>query len=120
MTTRKRTGGLAPLGPTSWRVILFVCLLALPSCASFDPRPIEEVAFKERSQTQTEKNVRVTVAVLSSKESQEIFSVDLYRQKIQPIWLEIENQDEEPVTQVTSLRAVGLHHRQLLFNSPLE
>jgi len=67
-------------------------------CASsFNPRPVDEVPFKERAQTQTEDGVTVTAAVLSAEESRAKFSVNLYRKNIQPIWLEIENNDDQPV-----------------------
>ncbi|NIS78927.1 MAG: hypothetical protein GTO14_01595 [Anaerolineales bacterium] len=51
----------------------------------------------ERAQTQVENNVRVTAAVLSAEESKAMFGLPLYKKAIQPIWLEIENNDEERV-----------------------
>ena len=72
-------------------------LLIIWGCATFNPRPVEEVSFLERAQTQVENNVRVTAAVLSPEESEALFDVPLYKKGIQPIWLEIENTDEEPV-----------------------
>jgi hypothetical protein len=79
-------------------LVLFVVLsLTVYGCASFNPRPIEEVPFKARAQTQSEDNVRVTAAVLSAEESKAVFDLDLYNKGIQPIWLEIENNDEERV-----------------------
>jgi hypothetical protein len=50
-----------------------------------------------RAQTQSENNVRVTAAVLSAEESKAVFDLDLYNKGIQPIWIEIENNDEERV-----------------------
>ena len=41
-------------------------------------------------------NLRVTAAVLSAEESEAVFGVSLYKRGIQPVWLEIENKDEEP------------------------
>jgi hypothetical protein len=54
------------------------------------------VGFQKRAQTQSEGNVRVTAAVLSAAESEAVFGVALYKKGIQPIWLEIENKDDEP------------------------
>jgi hypothetical protein len=71
--------------------------LAIYSCATFKPLPIEQVPFRGRAQTQNKNNVRVTAAVLSAKESQALFDLPLYDQGIQPIWLEIENNDEENI-----------------------
>ena len=74
-----------------------LCFLLILGCASFQPRPMEEVKFKERAQTKVDGGVRVTAAVLSAEESKEVFGVDLYKKGIQPIWLEIENGEKEPV-----------------------
>ncbi len=59
--------------------LLIVCLLIFHGCATFNPRPIEEVPFRQRAQTQHENNVRVTVAVLSAEETKELFDLDLYK-----------------------------------------
>jgi hypothetical protein len=83
----------------SLRTVAF-CIISstiLWGCATFNPRPIEEVPFQKRAQTQYENNVRVTAAVLSAEESQAVFGLPLYSEGIQPIWLEIENNDEERV-----------------------
>ena len=74
---------------------LAICILAVYRCAQFNPRPLDEVPFRERAQTQIDGGVRVTAAVLSAEESKEIFDVPLYDQGIQPIWLEIENTEKE-------------------------
>ncbi len=74
-----------------------VALAAAVGCAVFDPNPSADVPFKERSQTQREGNVRVTAGVPSAKETKALFDASLYKRGIQPIWLEVENNDEEPV-----------------------
>ena len=58
---------------------------------------MEETAFQTRAQTQSGGKVRVTTAVLSPEESRAVFDVPLYKKGIQPIWLEIENQDDKPI-----------------------
>jgi hypothetical protein len=74
------------------------CILLLFGCASsFNPKPEEEVAFGERAQTQEEGGVRVTAAVLTAQECIAKFGVNLYRRDIQPVWLEIENKDDDPL-----------------------
>jgi hypothetical protein len=73
-------------------------MLFFAGCASsFNPRPIEKVPFKERAQTQSQNRVKVTATVLSAAESEATFDVNLYRRNIQPVWLEIENNDEQAV-----------------------
>jgi hypothetical protein len=78
-------------------ISMVVGILIVAGCAaSFQPRPLEEVDFLKRTQTLSEGNVRVTAAVLSAAESEAVFGVALYKKGIQPIWLEIENKDDEP------------------------
>lgn len=74
-----------------------LCSLTTYSCATFKPRPIGEVPLCERAQTHCENNVRATAALLSAEESETVFDVPYYKKGIQPIWLEIENNDEERV-----------------------
>jgi hypothetical protein len=58
---------------------------------------MEEVGFMERAQTQQEGNVTVTAAVLSADEAKAAFDLKLYKKDIQPVWIEIENRDDEPL-----------------------
>jgi len=77
----------------SLRTVVF-CILSstiLWGCATFNPRPLSEVAFHERVETQTENKIRVSAAVLSAEETEAAFGLPLYKKGIQPIWLEIEN-----------------------------
>lgn len=80
-----------------WLMLFMISSLIGSGCATFNPRPLDEVLFRERAQTQFENNVRVTAAVLSAEESKAVFDAPLYRKGIQPVWLEIENRDEEPL-----------------------
>ena len=74
------------------------CILVFLGCASsFNPRSIEGADFQKRAQTQEENGVRVTAAVLSAEDCVAKFGVNLYRRNIQPVWLEIHNNDKEPV-----------------------
>ena len=74
------------------------CMLLLLGCASsFNPRPIKELPFKERAQTQSENRVMVTATVLSAAECEAKFGFNLYRRNIQPVWLEIENNDDQAI-----------------------
>jgi hypothetical protein len=80
------------------RVVLSALLvLCFAGCTTFNPRPVEQVPFLERAQTKTEGNVSVTAAVPSAAESKQLFGVASYKRDVQPIWLEIENNDEEAV-----------------------
>ena len=78
-------------------VLAILCSLAAQGCTTFDPRPENEVPFKERAYRKFTGNVRVTVAVPSAEESRELFGVPMYKKGIQPVWIEIENNEKNPV-----------------------
>ena len=82
-----------------WPNLTIVCLIAvLMGCASaFNPKPVDEVPFLERAQTQEDNGVKVTAAVLTSEECIAKFGANLYRRNIQPVWLDIENNTNEPL-----------------------
>ena len=78
------------------RGVLIISMGLLSACASFEPKPIEDVPFLGRAQTQTEGGVTVTVAVPGPEESKQLFGVSLSEKKIQPVWLHVENKEEVP------------------------
>ena len=77
--------------------IIFVMATLLQGCATYNPLPSGESIFLERAQVQEENNIQVKAAVPSSKETRQIFGVNLYSNNIQPVWIEIDNQDEKAV-----------------------
>ena len=81
------------------RYILFLAFfcIVIYGCAAYNPRPLSESLFLERAQTKVENNVRVKAAVPDAAETRKIFGIDLYRHGIQPVWIEIENKDEQPI-----------------------
>jgi hypothetical protein len=78
-----------PLG-----LALLAALLVASGCASFKPRPLEELGFRDRAQTQSRDGITVTVSVLSRDESKHAFGVDLAKRGIQPVWVEIQNDSD--------------------------
>ena len=68
--------------------------LAFIGCAQFQHKLPETLPFMDRSQTKTEGQVRVTVAVPSAEESKQIFGFPLEGKNIQPVWLEVENNSD--------------------------
>ena len=68
--------------------------LALIGCAQFQHKLPEALPFIDRSQTKTDGEVRVTVAVPSAEESEQIFGFPLAGKNIQPVWLEVENNSD--------------------------
>jgi hypothetical protein len=80
------------------RVVAPLLVFLLAGCASsFDVKPVESSPFLERAVTQVEDGVRVTAAVPDKKETRELFGVSLYKKRVQPVWIEIENMTEEPL-----------------------
>jgi hypothetical protein len=63
-------------------------------CSTFDPVPLEKVPFRERAQVETRDGVTVSVSVLTKDETRQAFDVFLQNQKIQPVWLKIENRSD--------------------------
>jgi hypothetical protein len=88
-------GALAPLCLT--------LVLTLSGCATgFSPTPIDQVPFKSRSQSQTSGGITVTAAVPTDEEAAAIYGVDLASKEIQPVWIEIENRENEAVWLLTA------------------
>jgi LssY-like putative type I secretion system component LssY len=63
---------------------------------------LEEVPLAGRALTQRDDGVAVTVAVLSAKESRALFGTDLARSGIQPVWLEVKNDEAVPYWLLTA------------------
>lgn len=82
-------------GIIKYSFIIFVLLLSLGGCTTFQPVPIDQVAFKERSQTQESDDLLVTVSVLSNEETDKVFGLPLSKQGVQPVWIEITNKSDK-------------------------
>ena len=71
-----------------------VALAAFSGCRSLDtysPTPLKDVPFQDRIQTKTEGDVTVSVAVLSQEEARALYDVKMYKKKMQPVWVSVEN-----------------------------
>lgn len=77
---------------------LVAAALVAFSAVAQSPDEAAQSAFLARAQSQQEDAVTITVAVPSAAETRVLFGVPLYRRKIQPVWLEITNDRESPVT----------------------
>ena len=83
----------------------FLLLALLVGCAGAPKAPeTATVGFLERAHEDTENDVRVRAAVPSAAETRALFGVPLYTRGVQPVWIEIENGRDEPVSFV----AVGV------------
>jgi hypothetical protein len=82
-------------------ILLTLFIVWLPACKTYNPTPMEEVPFLQRSQTQTVGGLTVTAAVLSHEESGQIFGRPLAKKGIQPVWLEIKNGEDLPYSLIS-------------------
>jgi hypothetical protein len=57
---------------------------------------MEEVPFKTRSQKQIQGGIRVTAAVPTLEEANAIYGVDLSSKGMQPVWIEVKNEENLP------------------------
>jgi hypothetical protein len=72
-----------------------VIALGTVGCASFSPRPIEEVPFRERAKVEEAGDLRVTAAVPTLAEAEALYGVDLASKHMQPVWVEVANGSDE-------------------------
>ena len=63
----------------------------------FSPDPGGDANFKARAQHKSVPGIKVSISALGPAESRQSFGEDLARQNIQPIWLSVENETEEPL-----------------------
>jgi len=80
---------LIDLHPLALSLFVLICC----SCASKPPdqTQLPEGDFKQRLQSQTQAGVTVRTGVPSASESKALFGVPMYRNGVQPVWLEITN-----------------------------
>jgi hypothetical protein len=93
----KRENLMFNLRQKLWSSLLIISIFTAYGCATFKPGPIDETIFRNRGQSKTDGVVKVTATILSREETREIFGLDLYKESIQPIWLEIKNNDDKRV-----------------------
>ena len=95
--------------------LLIGTLLFLAACVSAPTayHSVPEGDWKARITTQENGGIKVSAAVPSAKETKEIFGKPLYKQGIQPVWLEISNARESTI----SFLPVGLDPQ---YFTPLE
>lgn len=88
----------------------------------YAPQP-ELRTFLTRGQTQETAVAQVTAAVLTAKESHQVFGVPMARRSIQPVFLKIENRHTSPLRlylldidphYYTPLEAAGINHFSVL------
>jgi hypothetical protein len=88
--------------PVVARTLALVPVLLLIACTTkFDPeatgylKPPEEVGFIDRALVERNGDVTVRVAALSAEESKAIFGVPLAQDRVQPVWVEVQNESDQ-------------------------
>ena len=77
-------------------ILYLIATVSIAGCGgSFAPRPLEQVPFMERAQTQVIDGVSVTVAVPTREEIIEIYGVDLSEHGMQAVWVEVDNTEDK-------------------------
>lgn len=87
-----------------WKTVVAGLLIALSAVAlaACSARPyrgsdLSTAPFLQRGVIQQNPQVRVTAAVPDAAETQALTGLDLYRQGIQPVWLQVENRGKHPL-----------------------
>ena len=76
-------------------LLLFVLLVA--GCA-VAPKQTESLDYRARAETRVDGDIRVSAVVLSPQETVRTFPTPLAKKRIQPVWVEIDNQEEKAFT----------------------
>lgn len=75
-------------------LVVYIVVLLLAGCAAPPPQT-ESLDYRARSETQTNGRIKVSAVVLSPQESVHSFMLPLAEREVQPIWIEIENQEDK-------------------------
>ncbi|ABF12076.1 LssY-like putative type I secretion system component LssY [Cupriavidus metallidurans] len=72
-------------------VVIIACSIA--GCA-VPPADVSGSDYRSRAVTRVQGALRVSAAVLSAEESAAVYGVPLAKKKIQPVWVEVQNNDD--------------------------
>ena len=82
-----------PSTPTRWGALLLSCLL-LSACATFDPQAIDLAENPGTVLVDGREDVTVSTTILSDRQAERLYGVDLGGAGLQAIWLRIENRSD--------------------------
>ena len=91
-----RCGAMAITTRTSIIAVCLSVVLGVTGCATFRPKPLEQIPFLERAQARERDGLRVTVSVPTREEARQTFGVDLEKGQIHPVWVQMENDTDAP------------------------
>jgi hypothetical protein len=79
-------------------IVMYIVMIIMACAATFErPGLFDDTSLRKRSQTIAEDSIRVSTTVPSPEESKAIFGIDLEKKKIQPLWLEIDNNTDQQI-----------------------
>ena len=77
-------------------LLLSMLFLALTGCSTWQvPAKYDTAKLQARAVSEKVKGVRVNAAVLSSKDSLQMFGVNINKTGVQPVWIEVENTTQQ-------------------------
>lgn len=78
-------------------VFMLALLCTLSGCTSFNPTPLSELDYLARTTSQSRDGLEVNVSVMTRGEARAAFGKTLDKKQIQPVWLEIINNSDQPM-----------------------
>lgn len=82
--------------PALAMLIFSMLLITLTGCASWQTPPgFDDAALRDRAVSKKVNGVKLSAAVLSSEDSQQMFGADINGTGVQPVWLEVENSTDQ-------------------------
>ena len=82
------------------------------------PVPEDEVDLLSESKTLTRDGVTVTVAVPSAEQALLLFGTDLYKARVQPVWVRVENQPAQDLTLMRN--SISRRNHMRLWRAPYD
>jgi hypothetical protein len=96
-TAARSVSGSRPVSGTCVSLLrgaVLLTVLAMAACAG-TPTQTESLDYRARAETKVDGGVTVSAVVLSPLESEKAFGLPFARKQVQPVWLEIDNQEEQ-------------------------
>lgn len=82
--------------PVMMFVMLLVSCATIQTSSTYHPSSINEIRFRDRALSKSDRDLRVSVSVPTAEETEELFQVNLIKKEIQPVWVKVENHSNRP------------------------
>ncbi|MBN3761523.1 LssY C-terminal domain-containing protein [Burkholderia sp. Ac-20365] len=87
-----------PLRRLMGGVFIAALVLAIVGCSTWQAPPhADDGPLRTRAVSATNRNVRVSATVLGSEDSERMFGADVTRARVQPVWVEVQNETSQPL-----------------------